>query len=270
MEPEDCNPACLYMERCAQDSLPLVCLHGWGMNLRVFDGLRAGLATQQCVWSIDLAGHGKSPWRADRASFAAQAQDIAALLPERCVMMGWSLGGQLAMQIARDLQERVSALVLVTTTPRFERSADWPHGLDADSVAVFRNMLGQDWRQTLSDFVWLQLRGSRNAVETQRTLEEALHSHGTPNPAALLAGLEILATLDQRSQVNQIWQPCLVISGQNDRVTPSAAAIWLADHLPNARHIEIARAGHAPFISHSEEFLQPVRAFLEAQQAHTA
>jgi pimeloyl-[acyl-carrier protein] methyl ester esterase len=251
----------------ALDSLPLVCLHGWGMNLRAFDGLRQALGAHMPVWTVDLPGHGKSVWNAERAGFEAQAEDLLSLLPPRCILLGWSLGGQFALQMARLAPKRVVGLLLVTTTPRFEQSADWPHGLDADSVAVFRNMLQQDWRQTLSDFVWLQLRGSRNAEAAQRVLEEALLSHGTPDVMALAKDLEILAAVDQRSHVHEIAQPTLIISGQNDRVTPTAAAMWLASRLPNAHHIEIARAGHAPFISHAAEFLQPASKFLTDLQA---
>jgi pimeloyl-ACP methyl ester carboxylesterase len=43
--------------------------------------------------------------------------------------------------------------------------------------------------------------------------------------------------------------------------------MWLASRLPNAHHIEIARAGHAPFISHAAEFLQPASKFLTDLQA---
>ena len=57
---------------------------------------------------------------------------------------------------------------------------DWPHGLDAATVDAFRAMLEQDWRQTLRDFVQLQVRGSRNAEATQQQLEAALLAHGLP------------------------------------------------------------------------------------------
>ncbi len=111
----------------------------------------------------------------------------------------------------------------------------------------------QDWRQTLRDFVWLQLRGSRNAAHTQQQIEAALESHGLPRAAALRAGLALLTALDQRTQLAHIHQPALVLSGQNDRVTSPAAGRWMAETLPNARHVEIARAGHAPLLSHVDE-----------------
>ncbi len=42
--------------------MPLVCLHGWGMNLRAFDPLRAALGDAHGSWALDLPGHGRSEW----------------------------------------------------------------------------------------------------------------------------------------------------------------------------------------------------------------
>jgi pimeloyl-[acyl-carrier protein] methyl ester esterase len=251
-------------------SVPLVCLHGWGMNLRVFDLLREVLAEDRDTMAIDLAGHGKSPWADGHADFAAQVQDVLAQLPPRCVLLGWSFGAKLAMQLAVAAPERIAALVLISATPRFAQAPDWPHGLDAQSMRVFRAVLEQDWQQTLSDFVWLQLRGSRHAEAAQRVLEAALASQGAPQPEALRNGLALLGAIDLRSHVPGITAPVLLVSGQHDRVTPPGAACWLADNLPLAQRVEIPRAGHAPFVSHHPEVAQAIRSFLAAQVALAA
>lgn len=244
------------------ESLPLVCLHGWGMNLRVFDLLRNALADQCETMAIDLAGHGASPWDAAHASFDAQVADVLAALPERCVLLGWSFGGKLAMEIAVREPARVAALILVCVSPKFAQSPDWPHGLDLRSMQAFRSVLEQDWRQTLSDFVWLQLRGSRNAEASQQILQSALAEQGAPHPDALRNGLDLLDQLDLRPRAREITQPVLLIGAQNDRVTPPGAARWMAEALPQAQLVEIPRAGHAPFVSHHEEVAAAIRTFL--------
>ncbi|MEO8316417.1 MAG: alpha/beta fold hydrolase, partial [Pseudomonadota bacterium] len=157
---------------------------------------------------------------------------------------------------------RIAALVLTSVSPRFAQSADWPHGMDVASMRAFREVLEQNWQQTLSDFVWLQLRGSRNAEASQRIIESALAEQGAPRREALLNGLWLLITLDLRGRVSQIKQPVLIISGQNDRVTSPAAARWLAETLPQAALTEIPRAGHAPFVSHYQEVAAAIRGFL--------
>jgi pimeloyl-[acyl-carrier protein] methyl ester esterase len=242
---------------------PLVCLHGWGMNLRVFDLLRAALAADRETWAIDLAGHGRSAWDPRRGSFEAQVEDVLAVLPERCVLLGWSFGGKLAIEIAVRAAQRVAALTLICASPKFAQSPDWPHGMNDSSLRAFAAVLEQDWQQTLDDFVWLQLRGSRNADSAQRVLAAALASQGAPQPAALRNDLALLAELDLRTRVPHIQQPVLLVSGQNDRVTSPAAAHWMAAHLPQARTVEIERAGHAPFVSHHEQVAQALRTFLQ-------
>ncbi len=242
--------------------LPLVCLHGWGMNLRVFDLLRDALAGERETMAIDLIGHGRSPWSAHRAGFEAQVEDVLAVLPSRCVLLGWSFGAKVAMELAARHPARIAALVLVSATPKFAQSHDWPHGLDASAMQAFRAVLEQDWQQTLSDFVWLQLRGSRNAEEAQRVMEAALAEQGAPLPAALRNGLDLLSGLDLRTRMPGITQPTLLVSGQNDRVTPPGAARWMATALPQARTVEVPRAGHASFVSHHAEVAAALREFL--------
>jgi pimeloyl-[acyl-carrier protein] methyl ester esterase len=229
----------------------------------VFDALRDALPGVES-WAIDLPGHGRSPWHPARADFESQLEDVLAALPARCVLLGWSLGGKLAMEIARRHGALVAGLVLVSSTPRFAQSADWPHGMDAGELEAFSGLVDQDWRQTLSDFVWLQLRGSRNAAVTQQRVEEALATHGAPHPDALRRDLDLLGATDLRSRVPQINQPTLAIAGQNDRVTPAAATRWIAATLRDARYAEIPRAGHASFVSHTDEFVAIVRPFLAA------
>jgi pimeloyl-[acyl-carrier protein] methyl ester esterase len=253
----------LYAEESGEGELPLVCLHGWGMNLRVFDPIRTavepvGLPT----WAMDLPGHGQSSWNPARADFSSQLQDVLSSLPQRCVLLGWSLGGQFALEIARVAPARVAGLVLVASTPRFGKTDDWEAGLEPVAFNTFRQTLARDWLQTLGDFIWLQLRGSRNAETTQQQMLQALKEHGTPQREALVAGLELLATNDLRRHVANITHPVLLIAGQNDHIAPPAASQWMAQRMPRAKFLEIDRCGHAPFLSHVEECAQPLREFL--------
>jgi pimeloyl-[acyl-carrier protein] methyl ester esterase len=258
----------------ARGALPVVMLHGWGMNLRVFDQLRHDLAqaapAARATWAIDLPGHGRSPWWPGAAAFEVQCDAIIAALPPRCVLVGWSLGAQLAMALAARAPQRVAALVLLAATPRFARAADWPHGTAPDVLETLRAQLEHDWRQVLEDFVWLQVRGSRDAQDTADRLAGALARHGEPDPQALRAGLQLLDGVDLRATVAAIRQPALVVSGLNDRVTRPQAARWLAGALPAAGLLELPRAGHAPFVSHHQEVAAAIGGLLGALSAGAA
>lgn len=241
----------------------LVLLHGWGMNLRVFDALREVLDDEVQVIAIDLPGHGASPWDNTRASFTAQVEWLVDSLPQRCSLLGWSLGGQFALELARRVPERLHRLVLVATTPRFTATSDWPAGMSAAVFGDFAARLQRDWRHTVADFLHLQVRGSRDAMASLRQLEAALLAHGQADPAALAADLTLLETLDQRGQLAGIATPTLVIAGQHDRITLPAAGEYIAAHMPEASLTTVPRAAHAPFLSHTAEFATLVRGFLQ-------
>lgn len=241
--------------------LPLVMLHGWGMNLRVFDLLRADLQELQ-TWAIDLPGHGRSSWWPEAAGFEVQQQAVLAQLPPRCVLVGWSFGAKLALAIAAAEPRRVAALVLLAASPKFAQGEDWPHGMDRQALRAFDAVLRQDWQRTLQDFIALQLRGSRHAGEAQQAIEAALAAQGAPRREALLAGMALLDRVDLRALLPRVAQPTLVVAGQHDRVTPPAAAHWLGSALANARVVEVARAGHAPMVSHHAEVAAAIRGFL--------
>jgi pimeloyl-[acyl-carrier protein] methyl ester esterase len=232
---------------------PVALLHGWGMNLRVFDGLAGALAAKHRVLAVDLPGHGRSAFDAAHAGFDAQATDVAALLPDRCVVVGWSLGGQYALEFARRAPERVRGLVLLASTPRFVAGAGWEAGLKPALLQAFAEQLARDWHATLEEFLALQTRGSRESAAVLAELHHALRAHGEPLPEALVAGLAHLQTNDLRAAVPAIDTPALVIAGQHDRVTPPAAAEWLAATLPRADLTVLPRAGHAPFLSHADD-----------------
>ena len=243
---------------------PLLMLHGWGLNLRVFDALAGELADFR-VLRLDLSGHGASAWDPRASSVAGQAQWVAETVRSHlgpCAVLGWSIGGQIALELAAAAPGLVERLVLVAATPRFTTSNDWPHGMTLQALESFATRLEEDWRRTVSDFLELQVRGSAGGERVLRQLQSALIAHGEARPEALAAGLASLRDTDLRARLREVRQPALVIAGQYDRITPPLASRALAKELASARYLELRRAGHAPFLSHTREFVQAVRGVL--------
>ena len=248
----------------------LVLLHGWGLNVRVWDGLVAALCDRFRIITVDLPGHGRSGWLPDCSSLEQQAAQIhatVAALSEEYFLLGWSLGGQLALQLAAT-QTAVRRLVLIATTPRLVAAADWPHGAPPERLAAQADGLRTDYRRTVSDFLELQVRGSAGGAAALTQLNAALFAHGSgegtlgPRLAALARDLELLQDTDLRPLLAAVTVPTLVIAGQYDRVTMPAASHALADSLVDARYVELRRAAHAPFLSHLPELSSLVADFL--------
>jgi pimeloyl-[acyl-carrier protein] methyl ester esterase len=250
------------------DGRDLVLLHGWGLNVRVWDGLVEELRDRFRMIAVDLPGHGRSPWSPGRNTPAEQAwllHSTLASISNRYSLLGWSLGGQIALDLAAAMPGQIDKLVLVATTPRFTVAPDWPYGMKAAAIAKMATQLRDDYQQTVRDFLDLQVRGSLEGRKVIEQLRNALFVHGQAKPEALEAGLSTLATSDLRPTLPHVRTPTLVIAGQNDRITAPGASRALAEALPDAQYVEMRRAAHTPFLSHRKEFAAILARFLRAR-----
>lgn len=240
---------------------PLVLVHGWGMNARAFDILAEHLSAEFELHTPNLPGHGGREPLADNA-LAAWAEDLAHQLPQGAVLLGWSLGGQVAMRVALEYPDKVSRLVLLATTPRFVAAPDWPHAMAREDLEAFGAALLADPRATLLRFLSLQTRGMDGQKAMLQQLRETMLAAPVPERAALEAGLAILRDSDLREVAGQLRQPALVVHGALDTLSAPGAGAWLAAALPDARHVELPRAGHAPQLSHAAAVAASIREFV--------
>ncbi|HEY7930293.1 MAG TPA: alpha/beta fold hydrolase [Steroidobacteraceae bacterium] len=247
-------------------------LHGWGLNLRAFDPLRERLSRSLSVRLVDLPGHGRSGWPDDWSEAQQRRALTEALLPAD-TLLGWSLGGQIALSLALATRGTAAApkrLVLLATTPRFLQAQDWSAGMSRETLQQFAGSLEHNAAGTLAEFLGLQVRGSQHAARTAERLRQAIDEHGMAQLPALRAGLTMLALTDLRERLGALQLPTLVIGGLNDRVTPPAALQALARALPHARLLLLPRAAHAPFISHADVVADAVLHFIAGDAAEVA
>jgi pimeloyl-[acyl-carrier protein] methyl ester esterase len=233
------------------------------MNAAVWDGLPPSLTADRRICRIELPGHGESPFELCHDGREAWADACLEAAPERAVWLGWSLGGLIALEAALRVPERVSALVLLTATPRFVRARDWPAAMDAATLARFHEELQADPSGTLDRFLALQVRGSVAARDCLRTLRREVSWRPAANPAALEMGLDLLRTSDLRERICGLACPTLWLFGQRDTLVPAAASEGLAALLPDSVQRVIAGAAHAPFLSHRDETGAQIASFIQ-------
>lgn len=241
----------------------VVLLHGWGMHSGVWEDVVESLIDYYRVTVLDLPGHGYSPLSEAGHTLRDLCAAIIAVTPPSAAWVGWSLGGLAAQYIAITAPERISRLVLVSSTPCFVQRPDWPHGIAPSVLRHFAEELRQNYRATLKRFIALEVYGSEYAIAQLHQLKAMLFQHGEPNVAALEGGLAILENSDLRSELPRIACPTLLLMGQRDQLTPTAAGVALRQWLPNARLHIFPGASHAPFFSHLPEFLAELRTFLD-------
>ena len=241
----------------------LALLHGWGMNARVFDALATRLSDDFEVRALDLPGHG------GRAALAVNtlhswADDLAQQLPDNATLLGWSLGGQVAMRAALDHPHKIARLLLLASTPKVVATHDWQRGMAVADLQAFGAALLADPQATLLRFLSLQTRGMPGQKALLQRLRQVLLATPAADGEALAAGLAILRDTDLRLDLTRLTQPTLVLHGALDTLTPPAAGAWLAETLPAAQHLELARAAHAPHLSHGEDVAAAIGRFAHA------
>ena len=238
----------------------LVLIHGWGMNGAVWQQLLPLLTPYFRVHLVDLPGYGHS-----HELLAANIEEMAYQLleysPESAIWLGWSLGGLVATQAALQAPERVTSLVTVASSPRFAAENTW-RGIQPQVLEDFQHQLSDNFQLTIERFMALQAMGSPTARQDIKLLKQAVFSRPQPNPEALATGLKLLADVDLRDQLGQISQPWLRLYGRLDGLVPVKIAAVLDELAPQSQRQVFAAASHAPFISHPEEFVKALRAFI--------
>ncbi|WP_394294239.1 pimeloyl-ACP methyl ester esterase BioH [Aeromonas rivipollensis] len=240
----------------------LVLLHGWGMNGAVWHGIAQQLSAHYRLHLVDLPGFGNSPLgEGSDYSLPWLAEQVATVLPEKCHLLGWSLGGLVASQLALTRPERLHSLITVASSPCFMAREDWP-GIAPKVLAGFNQMLAGDFMQTIERFLAIQAMGSEHARNDIRQLRHWLAERPAPQLAALEAGLGLLADVDLRDELVGLELPWLRIYGRLDSLVPKAAIPLLDERYPESRSLVLEKASHAPFISHPEPFITLLRQFI--------
>lgn len=242
---------------------PLLLLHGWGMHGGLWGGVAEALAQNFTVHTLDLPGHGYSQEMGDAFTLDAVVSALSERFDTPLTLCGWSLGGMLAQHWAVRHPQQVRRLILVASTPCFAAREDWPHGMALETLAQFAGELEQNFAATLRRFLALQVRGSEGERELLASLRERLFSRGEPQLAALRGGLDILRDADLRAMLPRIAQPTLAIAGARDKLTPPQASRHIAASVPRGELVEIAGAAHAPFLSHGDEVVKHILAFMQ-------
>jgi pimeloyl-[acyl-carrier protein] methyl ester esterase len=241
-------------------------LHGWGMNSDIWEDVIEDLSEYYRITVVDLPGHGRSTNDVhDPAVYTLEklAEQIGDIIPVDSIVVGWSLGGLVATQIALDYPGRVKKLVLVASAPQFVKDENWPEGMDAEVLDGFAGDLQEDYKNTIKRFIAIQAFGSDNAREEQRIMRERIFRHGYPQLAALEGGLRILHESNLRPRLSEIKCPCLLLTGEHDSLFRQSAVASTLPLIKNAQLAMIKGAGHAPFLSHRKEFIYALKSFLD-------
>jgi 3-oxoadipate enol-lactonase len=242
---------------------PVLLIHGLGYGRWGWEPVLRGLAERFEVVLFDNRGIGESdappgPYTVtEMAADAVQVLDEAGI--ERAGVVGTSLGGMIAQELALSHPDRVERLVLACTTPGGPKARPMPQ--------VTLELLAE--AATLEPAVALR-RFVENAlapttVRERPELVERIMGHRlatAQHPAAWAAQAAAGATFDAYDRLGALLAPTLVQHGGEDVVVDPGNADLLASLLPDARLEWFPGAGHLLFWEEPERFVSSVAGFL--------
>lgn len=248
--------------------VPLVLFNHWGAVLDNFDpAIIDGLAQTRRVIATDYRGIGGSGGTApltvgEMADDAIQL--IRALGFETVDVLGFSLGGFVAQDIALKAPELVRRLILSGTGPA--------GGTGIDKVGSVTWPLMIKGLLTLRDpkfylFFTSTPNGRRTASQyLQRLKERKKNRDKGPTPNAFLRQLKAITAWGKQAPQNlgRLWMPTLIVNGDKDIMVPSVNSIALANCIPNAQLVIYEDAGHGGIFQHYADFVTKVLAFVDA------
>src|SRR5262245_24928264 len=239
-----------HVEMMWEDPLHAAFLSGLGAFSRVivFDKRGVGLSDP-----VGLAAH---------PIVESWADDLGAVLDaagvDRAAVTASDFAGYIAILFAAAHPERAQALVLVNTTARVTRAADYPIGVPdrvvEEALADVERGWGTAWDMELMD-------PSLAGNERMRT-QLGRYQRATASPGTMASMARMLVETDVRAVLPAVRVPTLVVHRSGDRYLRASHGRYLAEHIPGARYVELAGADHTPFVSDADAVLAELQAFL--------
>jgi 3-oxoadipate enol-lactonase len=224
----------------------LVLVHAGLADLRMWDPLVALLANRFRIVRYDMRGFGETTTEAGRFS---PSDDLAALLSaleiERCVLVGASFGGHIALELAATRPDLVERLVVIDPPlSGWDWSEDTRSFFAAEDEALEGGRIKEAVRLNVERFAGLADAGVQEQVAEMQERAFRLHLAVECDP------VEIDPPLSER--LTDIPVPVTVVHGEYDVEDFVAIAHTLAERLPSATLHCVARAGHLPALERPE------------------
>lgn len=239
----------------------LVLIHGWGCDSRTWQPLLESLQTFASVTLIDLPGFGTSSV-VPEFSLDAVLDKIVAQLPQNAVVMGWSLGGMLAVQLAVRFPDRIRAIITLAANLKFVAAPDFPTAMARAVNRQFNQGFAQDPQATLKLFGGLLAQGDADERSLLKQLRRCDAGLVTDN---WLPALQLLAVLDNRVTFAQLVQPGLHLLADKDALVPVAAADLMRKINPYQEVKIFENTAHALHWSKPQAVIEYVAHFLKEQ-----
>ena len=221
------------------------------------------LASFARVISFDRRGSGLSDPVAEAPTFEQRMDDVRAVMDaagsERAALIGISEGVPMSILFAATYPQRVHALVCSGGMARSTYADDYPWAVPAEAlVEAGLELILPHW----GDGSLIEVVAPSQADDPQSRAFFGRMQRATASPGMMTALARMFLDVDVRDVVPTVHAPALVIHRVHDRLVNVRHGRWLAEHLPNARLVELPGGDHFPWYEGADEWLGEVQEFL--------
>lgn len=211
---------------------------------------------------FDKRGTGLSDPVAEVPPLEQRMDDMRAVMDaaeiERAALYGISEGGPATLLFTATYPERVAALVLYGSTPRFSAADDFPWGASETECEEMYEETDRDW----GDGALLDRFAPSLATDAAMRELWGRFQRAGASPAMAVKVMRAMMEIDVRDILASIHVPTLVIHRSGDRVSPVEGARLTAERIEGARYVELDEPDHLPFLGDTERIGDEVEEFL--------
>jgi len=235
----------------------LLLINGWSANMRFWQDFIADLPESFSCQVIDLdQDKALNEW----------LELIDQSVSKNTVLMGWSLGGTLAIQYAASTNKSFLALVTLQTNPCFLVRRGNVVGLDSNEFDALNALVSDEpnkRKALVRQFTHLLVVGSLAHKEDRRNLKLNYSETALSDVEVLRSGLKFLADLDARQALTEVPQPCLHIYGRHDALVPVEVSALVKKNNPHHQVQVIDEMAHLPCCAYRTDVISSLDRFLE-------
>ncbi len=260
----------------SSSALPLLCLQHFTGTLDNWDpAVTDPLAVDHDIILFDNAGVGGSTGKVP-TTMSGMAEHVFAFLDalriETCDVLGFSLGGVIAQQMALDNSKVFRKIILVGTAPR--GGEDIMH-LDKPSLAKPIHDPSLKGYEVLQKIFFAPTETSQAAGKEfiRRLMQRQEDRDPVSGPQVAQAQMAAFGEWEKYSgtrfaDLKRIQQPTLVVNGVHDEMIPVTNSYWLSENLPNAVLLTYPDAGHGSLFQWHDSFTRQAAAFLASDSPY--
>ena len=222
-----------------------------------------GLASFARVITFDRRGSGLSDPVPDAPTLETRMDDLRAVMDaagsERAALVGISEGASMSILFAATYPDRVQALVSIGGMARATWAEDYPYGSPAEAlIESGTELLAPHWGEGSV----LEVAAPSEADNPDSRAFFGRLERGSVSPGMIASLVTMFLSIDVRAVVPSVHVPTLVLHRRHDRLVNVRHGRWLAEHLPNAKLVEIPGDDHILWYQHPELALGEIQEFL--------